>query len=76
MSNLPTKIDLKAVLGDDYHDSNANAESITNKDTTLKQLAKDMSRDRVVIQGVRYFYIEVLVYLNELNACRRAISRC
>jgi hypothetical protein len=39
------------VFGESYQDSNALAESITDKDVTIKQLAKDMSRDRVVIQG-------------------------
>mmetsp|Transcript_21334 Transcript_21334/g.39826 ORF Transcript_21334/g.39826 Transcript_21334/m.39826 type:complete len:757 (-) Transcript_21334:266-2536(-) len=53
-ASLPTKLDLEEVFGDSYQDSNALAESITDKDTTVKQLAKDMSRDRVVIQGKRY----------------------
>ena len=50
-ASLPTKLDLEEVFGDSYQDSNSMAESQTNKDTTVKQLTKDMSRDRVVIQG-------------------------
>jgi hypothetical protein len=48
---LPSKLNLQEVFGESYQDSNATAESLTDKDTTVKQLAKDMSRDRVVIQG-------------------------
>lgn len=51
MAKLPTKLDLAEVFGDSCQDSNATAESFTDKDVTVKQLAKDMSRDRVVIQG-------------------------
>lgn len=63
MASLPTKLDLAAVFGDSYQDSNATAESFTDKDVTVKQLAKDMSRDRVVIQGACALPCSVSPYL-------------
>eukprot|EP00602_Paraphysomonas_sp_CaronLab_P003590 CAMPEP_0185029218 /NCGR_PEP_ID=MMETSP1103-20130426/15383_1 /TAXON_ID=36769 /ORGANISM="Paraphysomonas bandaiensis, Strain Caron Lab Isolate" /LENGTH=591 /DNA_ID=CAMNT_0027563881 /DNA_START=91 /DNA_END=1866 /DNA_ORIENTATION=+ len=46
-SSLPCKIDLDLVLG------SRGAHSLTGKDITDDQLSKDLSRDRIVIQGRR-----------------------